>query len=82
MGLVCMVILMLMRKLKEFADAKLKTETNKTKKALYKFMWLLCTGIYLALLNATCGKRRKLHVVCRMAPLRPTCVDGYFTRYL
>ena len=44
MGLVCMVILVLMKKLKEFVDPKLKTETNKVKKILYKIVWLLCTG--------------------------------------
>ena len=44
MGLVCMVILVLMKKLKEFVDPKLKTETNKVKKILYKIIWLLCTG--------------------------------------
>jgi len=44
MGLCCMVVLVAMKKLKEFIDPKMKTETNKVKKGLYKLIWILCTG--------------------------------------
>jgi len=44
MGLVCIVILVCMKKLKEYVDPKLKMELPKFKKIVYKFAWLLCTG--------------------------------------
>lgn len=44
MGLVCMVLLVLLKKLKEFIDSKMKTETNKAKKILFKIVWIICTG--------------------------------------
>jgi len=42
--LVCMVLLVLLKKLKEFIDSKMKTETNKAKKILFKIVWIICTA--------------------------------------
>lgn len=44
MGLICMVVLIAMKKVKEVVDNKMKTETNTAKKVIYKIIWLLCTG--------------------------------------
>lgn len=44
MGLICMILLMLMKKLKEIVDPKMKTEKRTGMKVLYKIIWLLCTG--------------------------------------
>ena len=39
-----MVILGLMKMLKDFVDKRMKGEKNKGKKALYKVIWIVCTG--------------------------------------
>ena len=45
MGLIVMVILIAMKKLKEHVDTKMKTEEKMVKKVLYKIIWLICTGV-------------------------------------
>lgn len=44
MGLVCIVVLVLMKMVKEKADARMKASRG-GKKALLKIVWLLCTGV-------------------------------------
>jgi len=43
MGLVCIIVLVLMKKVKEYADSRMKSATG-GRKAVLKFLWLLCTG--------------------------------------
>lgn len=47
-GITCLIILMLMKKLKEVVDARMKSSSG-AKKALFKLIWLICTGKYAAI---------------------------------
>lgn len=42
-GISCLIILILMKKLKEAVDARMK-ESSGLKKAVFKLIWLVCTG--------------------------------------
>lgn len=43
LGLVCMIILVLMKMLKDFVDKRMKSVSG-CRKVVYKTIWLVCTG--------------------------------------